>query len=367
MKLPTSLPEKHIDDVNTSLFALLQDALRIAFKRPRLAAYILRSMRREKKAEKIRERWRKKGIPVPPFMIASVTAQCNLRCKGCYHKALKRSHEKEMPAQRWATFISEARELGVSFILVGGGEPLLKKDLLKTMAACPEIVFPLFTNGFLIDDDVLAAFKKNANIVPMLSIEGYERETDVRRGGGIFSKVEKAMRSMKDTGVFFGASLTITRENFTVLTDPVFIEYVLSLGCSAILFVEYVPVKEGTEDLILSKGQVGSLRRFLDSFRKKYPAIFVGFPGDEDLFGGCLAAGRGFVHISPGGNVEPCPFSPYSDVNLSDRSLKDALQSGLLKTIRDNHAELKETEGGCALWEKREWVRSLTGNKECVR
>jgi MoaA/NifB/PqqE/SkfB family radical SAM enzyme len=167
------------------------------------------------------------------------------------------------------------------------------------------------------------------------------------------------MKAMNKDKIFFGASLTITRENFDILTDIGFVEYMLSLGCGMLLFVEYVPAKEGTEDLILTEKQNASLKKILASYRKKYPAIFVGFPGDEDMFGGCLAASRGFVHISPGGNLEPCPFAPYSDVNVSELSLKEALKSGLLATIRDNHEELKETKGGCALWEKREWVRSL--------
>ena len=70
-------------------------------------------------------------------------------------------------------------------------------------------------------------------------------------------------------------------------------------------------------------------------------------------------AGRGFVHVSPEGNLEPCPFAPYSDTNLRDLSLKDALQSELLKEIRQNHEKLTETKGGCALWENREWIDSL--------
>jgi hypothetical protein len=57
--------------------------------------------------------------------------------------------------------------------------------------------------------------------------------------------------------------------------------------------------------------------------------------------------------------VEPCPFVPFSDTNLKHLTLRDALQSKMLKTIRENHGQLEETHG-CALWEKREWVRSLT-------
>jgi MoaA/NifB/PqqE/SkfB family radical SAM enzyme len=82
-------------------------------------------------------------------------------------------------------------------------------------------------------------------------------------------------------------------------------------------------------------------------------------PGDEKDFGGCLSAGRGFVHVSAEGNLEPCPFAPYSDINLKNTSLKDGLQSKFLQTIRDSEDQLGESGGSCALWAKREWKISL--------
>ena len=97
----------------------------------------------------------------------------------------------------------------------------------------------------------------------------------------------------------------------------------------------------------------------LNALRAEFPGMFVAFPGDEELYGGCLAAGRGFVHISPDGRLEPCPFAPFSDVNLRDVSLKQALQSSFLQKLRENGQHLTETRGGCALWARREWVGSL--------
>ncbi|HEY5001279.1 MAG TPA: hypothetical protein VII15_05525, partial [Candidatus Cryosericum sp.] len=78
----------------------------------------------------------------------------------------------------------------------------------------------------------------------------------------------------------------------------------------------------------------------------------------------CLAAGRGFIHVSPSGGVEPCPFAPYSDASVRGMSLRDALASPLLAAIRDNHDRVTETSGGCALWSQREWVRSLLAGEE---
>ena len=96
-----------------------------------------------------------------------------------------------------------------------------------------------------------------------------------------------------------------------------------------------------------------------NSLRSKFNALFITVPGDEEEIGGCMSAGKGFIHINAEGGVEPCPFAPYSDANLNELSLQEALQSEFLKKIRDNHEHLSETEGGCALWVKREWVRSV--------
>ena len=73
----------------------------------------------------------------------------------------------------------------------------------------------------------------------------------------------------------------------------------------------------------------------------------------------CLAAGRGFFHISTVGGAEPCPFSPFSDTNLKDCSLLDALQSPLFKRLGEAKMLLGEHEGGCILFEKEEEVKKL--------
>ena len=130
-------------------------------------------------------------------------------------------------------------------------------------------------------------------------------------------------------------------------------------GARVFAFVEYVPIQEGTEDLVLTHEQQKILRTRLVELEKKFPALFIGFPGDEEQFGGCLAAGRGFIHISSSGSVEPCPATPFSDANLTKVSFREALQSPLLDKIRQHHNMLTETNGGCALWTNREWVQTL--------
>jgi MoaA/NifB/PqqE/SkfB family radical SAM enzyme len=243
--------------------------------------------------------------------------------------------------------------------MLAGGEPFLRSEILDITADFPRLIFPIFTNGTLLDDSMLSKIRQQKNVIPVISLEGYENDTDSRRGEGVYQRLLTLMGLMKNKGLFYGTSITVTRSNLSTVTGGEFVRGLISSGCRVIFYVEYVPFKAGTEDWVLSEEQKSDLKGIMLNLRKSYPAIFIAFPEDEAEYGGCLSSGRGFVHISPCGDLEPCPFSPYSDVNLKDTSLKDALKSELLEKIRLNKNLLDETKGGCALWENREWVASL--------
>jgi len=353
--------EEYIKPLNAAIRTYLKDAVRITLKNPSQARFFLRMLRSQRDAVHTRQKWEKEGLHVPPFLIVSVTNRCNLQCKGCYARvhAQHRPLLVEMSEDKLRSVIAEARELGISAILLAGGEPFVRKELTFITGDFPEIIFPVVTNGTLLDDALIQRLKEQRNVWPVLSIEGLENDTDRRRGNGVHQRVQTAMKRLKDNGIFFGCSLTITRSNVSTITDEHFMQELVKAGGKIFFFVEYVSVNEGTEDWVLTEEQRADLLAATNAFRAKLPGLFIAFPGDEEQFGGCLAAGRGFVHISPEGNLEPCPFSPYSDANLRDVSLKEGLQSHFLRAIRRHHSQLNETAGGCALWTEREWVRSL--------
>jgi len=345
--------------MNKALRGLFTDALKISLKSPRMAYFIFKTIRWQKEAFQLRSCWGNKGVHVPPYMIASITNRCNLKCKGCYAQSQQRATETEVTEERLREIIREAKELGISVILLAGGEPLVRKEILDITRDFPQIVFLLLTNGLLIDEEIIAKLKRQKNVVPVISLEGYEEDTDRRRGEGVYEYLKRTMAKIKDAGIFFGTSLTVMKSNFATLTDEKFIQDMIDTGCKLVFFVEYVPFKEGTENWVVSESQRTKLLVLTNELRTKFPGLFVAFPGDEERYGGCMSAGRGFVHVSPGGNLEPCPFAPYSDINLKNKPLTEALKSEFLSAIRQNHEQLKETSGGCALWEKREWVQSL--------
>ena len=342
-----------------SLSVFLKDAVRVAVIRPSQAYHFFKILRWQKQAVKTRAEWEEKGIHIPPIIIYSITNRCNLNCKGCFHWALHEAGEVEMSDKKLRSTIAEAKDIGVSIMVIGGGEPMMRPEIIDITLEFPEVIFLVFTNGLLLDEEKLDRIQKNRNFVPVISLEGDRAGTDFRRGEGVYAGLEKIIRKLKRRNIFWSVSLTLTRLNYDTIMDDTFVGNLVKQGCKLMFFVEYTPITEGTEDWLISDEQRENLIAKRDEFRKKYPALFIAVPGDEEEIGGCLSAGRGFIHINPLGDVEPCPFAPYSDTNLRDASLIEALQSDFLKEIRNNHDHLSETEGGCALWVERKWVQSV--------
>ncbi len=345
--------------LNKNLKIFFKDAVRITLTNPSQAYFFYKTVRWQKKAALMRSRWQEQGINIPPIVIFSVTTRCNLTCKGCYAQALHPPSDREMSEAKIRGMMSEAKELGISFFVIAGGEPLMHPEILDITKDFPEVLFLIFTNGLLLDDKMFMRLKKIKNVIPLVSLEGHAVDTDGRRGEGVYGRLQDIIRKLKRKDIFFGTSLTITRPTFDTLTDHHFVENLVKAGCKFFLYLEYTSIIEGTEDLVLTREQRVQLRSLMDSFHSKFSALFITVPGHEVEVGGCLAAGRGFVHITAEGDLEPCPFAPFSDTNLRNSSLKDALQSRLFKVIRQHPEKLSPTKGGCALWKRRKWVQSL--------
>ena len=342
---------------------LLRDALQASLKNPGEFFFLMKYALASRRAYKTREEFEKNGKHIPPFLIASITTSCNLQCKGCYaiENHICRSNESgQLTAARWTEIFTEATQIGVGFILLAGGEPLMRREVLEEAAKMKSILFPVFTNGTLMDEEYKQLFRQNRNLIPVLSLEGDRVRTDLRRGEGTYNALIAAMDELKKNKVFFCASVTVTKENLPHVTGREFLDDLTAHGCKLVFYVEYTPVDQETRALALSDEERLKMDARLDELRKAYKnAIFISFPGDEKLTGGCLAAGRGFFHINPDGDAEPCPFSPYSDLNLKEHTLMDALDSALFRELNRDDYLLQEHEGSCLLFEKREEVQKI--------
>lgn len=168
------------------------------------------------------------------------------------------------------------------------------------------------------------------------------------------------MDNLNKKGILFGGSITVTTKNIMTVTSKEFVQKLYNKGAEVLLFEEYVPVAKSTRNLAPTDKERLILEEKIEEVRKTFEnMVFLSFPGDEKYAGGCLAAGRGFFHINVSGAAEPCPLSPYSDVNLKKSSLREALKSPLFKKLKDNEMLLGDHVGGCLLFEKEEDVKGL--------
>lgn len=311
-----------------------------------------------------RESYEKNGTHIPPFLIASIASVYNLHCTGCYARAGGSCSDSpsanEMSTKQWEDIFAEALTLGISFILLAGGEPLLRRDIIDICKNFPEIVFPVFTNGTLIDEQYISLFDKHRNIIPVLSIEGTANDTDIRRGNGIAGQMELLMDKLEQRGILYGLSVTVTSQNLATVTDQSFVSSLHKKGCGILFYVEYVPISANTESLVLSEQDLAFLEKKTKQLKSEFKSlILLSFPGDEKHMGGCLAAGRGFFHINPTGGAEPCPFSPYSVQNLKNASILDTLKSDFFKEVREIEERDTKHSGGCTLFRMRSEVETL--------
>ncbi|HWQ67592.1 MAG TPA: radical SAM protein [Methanospirillum sp.] len=345
---------------NATITETLSQAVRIIASEPVLTIPCAMILHHQRKAAQVRKTHECDGLVVPPVMIVSITSRCTLACAGCYMHGRGEIPGAEMTQETLVSITDQAAELGVSIIVVAGGEPLIRQEEIVRMAKIhPTILFPVFSNGLLIDEKMADTIAGSRNIVPVLSFEGFREETDLRRGRGVYDSLLSACARLRKRNVFFGCSITTTRENFDHVKGEAFIRELLGFGTRLFTFIEYVPMESGTQHLVLTHEQKKNLQTVLADFNRTFPALFLCFPGDEDYYGGCLAAGRGFVHVNSSGDLEPCPAAPFSDVNLAEVPLKDALRSRLLARLRDDPTMLTESEGGCAIRANQRWVQEI--------
>ena len=345
---------------------VVSDAIKATLKNPRESAYMAKFALATKAASRKRAKLEAEGEHIPPFLIASITSSCNLHCAGCYSRCNNATQDTEPVSQltdeEWLKVFDEASDLGVSFILLAGGEPLLRKGVIEAAGQRQDILFPIFTNGTYMADKYFELFDKNRNLVPIMSIEGEKEATDNRRGEGVYDKLISNMDELNSRGLIYGASVTVTTENLKDVSSEDFIGKLSAKGCKAVIFVEFVPVTDDAASLAPGDEEREYLKSEIARLRKEHPEmVFVSFPGDEKSSGGCIAAGRGFFHINSHGGAEPCPFSPYSDINVKETSLREAMNSKLFKALQTEGTLIDDHAGGCVLYEKRHEVEALLG------
>ncbi|MHC4573991.1 MAG: radical SAM protein [Planctomycetota bacterium] len=295
------------------------------------------------------ETYERKYHELPPtFIVLSPTQKCNLCCVGCYASSAANT-PATIPYSYVDRIVREAHDLfGGRFITISGGEPLMYKSEDKTLfdifQKYDDMFFHIYTNGTLIDDKLGQRLAECANVTPAISVEGFQEQTDHRRGPGTHQKILRAFEALRRAGVPFGISITATSKNADLLlTDEFYDYYFLEQGASYMWQFQLMPIGRGKDeiDLMVSPQKRVQLFRKWEQLlgQKKY--CLADFWNSGLLSRGCIAYGRngGYFYIDWHGNVTPCAFIPYYVDNIYDlydngQTLADAMFSDFMKNGR---------------------------------
>ena len=303
---------------------------------------------------------------IPWAILLDPTSACNLHCTGCW--AAEYGHSLNLSLETIDSIIRQGKEMGTYMYIYTGGEPLVrKKDLIKICEMHPDCEFLSFTNGTLIDEEFCQEMLRVKNFVPAISLEGFEDANDSRRGEGIYDKVQHAMALLKQYKLPFGISTCYTSRNYADISSEKFFDMIIESGALFIWFFHYMPVgNDAVTELLPTPEQRETVYRRIREFRSKKAIFSMDVQKDTEYVGGCIAGGRRYLHINAKGDVEPCVFIHYSNVNIHDTSLLDALRSPLFQAYHDNQPFNQNMLRPCPMLENPEILRRLVAETGAV-
>ena len=302
----------------------------------------------------------REGFKVPTTILISPTMRCNLSCIGCYAASYTRSDDLKF--ELIDRIIQEGKEAGVVFFTILGGEPFIRDDMFRIYQKHSDAIFLVFTNGTLIDNKVANKLVQLGNILPTLSIEGFEEETDQRRGKGVYKKVLKAMEILKKHKIPFGYSVAVTRKNIKTATSDKFVDTMIEKGAAIGWYFLYTPTgKDADLSMMPTPSQRLYLKERRGYIRENKPLFVIDFWNDAPYVGGCIAA-KHYIHINHKGDIEPCIFTHFAQVNIKNTSLKEAMNCQFFKEIRKRQPYSDNLYLPCMLIDHPEVSRGLYKN-----
>ena len=299
------------------------------------------------------------GQTFPPFLYVSITNSCNLRCQGCWVDVDK--PQSLISFEDMDRLIGNAKQHGNSFFGILGGEPFLHPDLIAILKAHPDCYFQIFTNGHAITDNMAAELRKAGNATPLVSVEGTEAVSDVRRGRkGVLNRTLAGVEACLRHRLITGVATSVCQSNFDDLVRESWIDALIDKGVHYTWFHTYRPVGPiANPQLALTAEQGLQLRRFVLDMRNRKPIGIVDAYYDDRGEALCPAATGISHHISPFGDVEPCPVIQFANESIQDNQgdlFKTMTESPLLEDFRRTAAQATQ---GCIVLERPDLLKQV--------
>ena len=301
----------------------------------------------------------RQGITFPPFLYISITNSCNLRCQGCWVDVDKPQHLISFDDMN--NLINNAKQHGNSFFGILGGEPFMHPDLIRILKAHPDCFFQIFTNGHYITDQMASQLHEAGNATPLISVEGTASISDTRRGrANVLNRTLEGIRASVRNGLITGVATSVCQTNIDDLVREKWIDELITMGVHYCWFHTYRVVGPvPNPQLALTPEQVLKVRRFVMDMRNRKPIGLIDAYWDDKGEALCPAATGISHHISPFGDVEPCPVIQFANEKIQDNDgdlYKTMTESPLLQDFRRTAADATR---GCIVLERPDLLKEI--------
>lgn len=294
-----------------------------------------------------------KRIPVSGTF--ELTSRCNFRCAMCYiHSESEQQCKaaRELTAEQWLAIGREAVDAGMIYLLLTGGEPLLRPDFLRIYTGLIQMGLRISvnTNGSLITPQIAECFRQYPPEKVNVSIYGASEETygALCKNPDGYEKAIRGIRMLKDAGVFMNLNTTFTRSNAADMEALVDFAKAEGIPIRTAAYV-FPPVRggEGTASENLTPAEMGRLAaRFdwltLDEEQKKQRLRVAlrcigqdpsGATVPSSRSASCMA-GKGSFWISWEGMMYPC--------GMLSENAEDVVRAGFTEAWKET---VRKSEG----------------------
>jgi MoaA/NifB/PqqE/SkfB family radical SAM enzyme len=299
----------------------------------------------------------KHGEYFPPFLYLSIINSCNLRCQGCWVDV----EEKDaIDLDTLNLTITDAKQHGNAFFGILGGEPFMHPQLLDLLAAHPDCYFQVFTNGQFLTEKVAKRLREIGNTTPLISIEGREITSDERRGKkDVFNRTLRGLDNCIREKILTGVATSVCQSNIDELLTEEWLRELIARGVHYVWYHSYRPMgPKPNFQLALRPEQLVRIRRFVTEMRAKVPIAIIDAYYDDKGQALCPMSTGVSHHISPRGDIEPCPIIQFATETIRDpRGIYATMRdSTFLKDFRELSAQHTR---GCVVLERPDLVKEL--------
>jgi radical SAM protein with 4Fe4S-binding SPASM domain len=279
--------------------------------------------------------WKETPSPLEPLykrdrplgIIMEITSGCNLQCPMCYaHSGT--AQPDDLRLDDIATIVEAAKKMRSTSLVITGGEPLLKKELvlyiLKELSPVETADVALFTNGTLVTSACANQLFDAGLRHAIVSVDGHTRElNDTIRGSGAFEKTIQGIHYLRERGIRVNVVSVISRTNYPHLKE--IREFISQIGDSSGL-IPVSPFGRADSEILLSPEEVFNVMRANLPPGKIETSIP---PRDRCNVGQS-------VYIKANGDVFPCvnmQIPEFKIGNIRETSLWEMYTSDLVRSL----------------------------------